>query len=90
MTMLPTGGPAGVGTQPPARGLEPDTQPRVLEVPSDLARELARNVAAQAAFEKLSYSNKQRYVLPIEAAKTSETRERRIVRAVAELTGGQS
>ena len=69
--------------------LELDKEVRVLEVPPDLAEALARNVAARAAFEKLSYSNRQRYVLPIEAAKTRETRERRIARAMAELTGGQ-
>ncbi|HEY8951172.1 MAG TPA: YdeI/OmpD-associated family protein [Candidatus Dormibacteraeota bacterium] len=70
--------------------LELDQEPRVLAVPLDLARALGRNAAAMAAFERLSYSNKQRHVLPIEAAKTGETRERRIARAVAELADRES
>ena len=36
-------------------------------------------------FAALSYSGKQRHVLPIEAAKTPETRQRRIAGAIAAL-----
>ncbi len=63
-----------------------DTAPRVVDVPDDLAAALATNRAAGAAFDTLSYSHKRRYVLAIDDAKTAETRARRIVKTVADLT----
>jgi hypothetical protein len=59
-----------------------DTAPREVSVPEDLARALAADPKAQAFFDKLSYSSKQRHVLSVEGAKTQETRERRVKRAV--------
>jgi hypothetical protein len=64
-----------------------DTEPRVLEVPDDLARALDGEPAAQARFDALSYSAKQRHVLPIEQAKTPETRARRVAKALDALRG---
>lgn len=64
----------------------PDTAPRTVEVPADLARALDGVPAAREAFGKLSYSGQQRYVLAVEQAKTAETRQRRIDKAVAELS----
>jgi hypothetical protein len=64
-----------------------DTAPREVEVPDDLAKALTKAPAAKKAFEALTYSNKRRYVLAIDAAKTAETRERRIAKTVAELAG---
>ncbi len=64
-----------------------DDQPRVLEIPEDLAAALAAEPAAEAAFDNLSRSNKRRYVDPLAQAKTAETRARRIAKAVAELKG---
>ena len=66
--------------------LVPDTAPRTVEVPADLAAALASVPAARQAFDKLSYSGQQRYVLGIEQAKTAETRRRRVEKAVTELT----
>lgn len=66
----------------------PDTAPRTVEVPADLAEALDRVPAARQAFDKLSYSGKQRYVLGIEQAKTPETRQRRVGKAVTELSAG--
>ena len=43
---------------------------------------------ARQAFEALSYSGKQALVLPIEQAKTPETRQRRIDKALAALAPG--
>jgi hypothetical protein len=68
--------------------LVPDTGPRTVEVPADLATALASVPAARQAFDKLSYSGQQRYVLGIEQAKTAETRKRRVEKAVTELTEG--
>jgi hypothetical protein len=63
-----------------------DTAPRDVSVPPDFAAVLAANPAAKDAFERLSYSRKLGLVQPIEAAKTQATRERRIEKAIIELT----
>jgi hypothetical protein len=65
--------------------IELDEEPRVIEVPADLAAALDAEAAAKEAFEKLSYSNKRRFVLPIEDAKTPETRQRRIAKTIDQL-----
>lgn len=70
--------------------LELDTEPREVVVPTDLAAALAADPAAAAAFDKLSYSNRRRHVLGVEDAKTAETRQRRIAKTVATLSGGGS
>jgi Bacteriocin-protection, YdeI or OmpD-Associated/Domain of unknown function (DUF1905) len=70
--------------------LELDTAPREVTVPPDFARALARDAAARPFFEGLSFSNKQRIVISIEAAKTPETRERRIAKAVSGLREGRA
>ncbi len=62
-----------------------DTEPRMVEVPEDFQKALSADAKAQAAFEKLSYSNKRQHVLSIEGAKTTGTRERRIQKALEEL-----
>jgi hypothetical protein len=69
--------------------IELDTEPRVLTVPPDLADALGRDARARAFFDSLSYSNKQRFVLPIEEAKTSETRQRQIAKTVSALRDGK-
>lgn len=66
--------------------IEVDDQPRSVEVPADLAVALDRDPAARRAFDALSYSNQQRYVLSVQGAKTDETRRRRIGKAVTELS----
>jgi Bacteriocin-protection, YdeI or OmpD-Associated/Domain of unknown function (DUF1905) len=67
-----------------------DTEPRKVTVPPDLAEALERDVDAKRFFEGLSYSQKQRYMLPIEQAKTAETRQRRIDKALSMLREGRS
>jgi uncharacterized protein DUF1905/bacteriocin resistance YdeI/OmpD-like protein len=67
--------------------LELDTAPRVVEVPKDLAKALAGDRAAKAAFEKLNYSNQRALVTSIEGAKTQETRDRRVAKTVEKLQG---
>lgn len=69
-------------------GVEVDTEPRVVEVPDDLAKALATSPAAQTLYDTLSYSQQRRAVEPIEDAKTPETRARRIEKVVAQLTAG--
>ena len=65
--------------------LEIDASPREVNVPDDFAAALAGDNEAMRFFESLSYSNKRRIVIPIDEAKTPETRERRIAKAVEKL-----
>ncbi len=65
--------------------LQLDTSTREVEVPDDLAQALAAAPGTRAAFDALSYSNQRRYTLSIADAKTPETRQRRIEKAVTEL-----
>ena len=65
--------------------IELDSEPREVAVPPDFAEALDRDVEARRSFDRLSYSQKQRHVLSIEGAKTSETRQRRIAKAIGEL-----
>jgi hypothetical protein len=62
-----------------------DDEPRRVEVPDDLAAALATNEVVSAHFEALSYSNQRRIVLQVEGAKTEETRQRRIAKALEDL-----
>ena len=68
--------------------LELDTEPRRVTIPPELEALLAADPAARAALEKLSYSNQRRIVEPIDAAKTPETRQRRIDKAIETLRTG--
>jgi hypothetical protein len=70
--------------------IELDTAPRVIEVPPDLKKALGRDKEAKTIFEGLSYSRKQRLVLPIEDAKTPETRQRRVDKVVQTLREGKA
>src|SRR4029077_1272513 len=67
--------------------LELDTAPRTVETPADLAVALARDTKASAAWEKLSFTNKNEIVRSLLEAKKPETRERRLAAAVARLKG---
>lgn len=69
-------------------GLEVDDQPRTVEVPDLLAAALAQNPDAAKAWAALSYSKQRQHAEPIAAAKTDETRQRRLAKTMATLTGG--
>jgi hypothetical protein len=70
--------------------LELDTEPRVVTVPPDFDKVLARHRDAKEFFAGLSYSKRQWFVIGIEGAKTAETRERRIAKAIGMLKEGRS
>jgi uncharacterized protein YdeI (YjbR/CyaY-like superfamily) len=70
--------------------MELDTAPREVSVPADLAAALDAEPAARRTFDDLSYSNRSWHVLSIEAAKTDETRQRRIDKSVATLREGRA
>jgi hypothetical protein len=66
--------------------IELDTELRELTVPADFAKALKGNAVAKKRFDGLSHSKKQSFVSGIEGAKTQETRERRIQKAISELS----
>ncbi len=70
--------------------IELDLDPRVVDVPADLAAALAADETAKRAFEALSYSNQRRLVIPIESAKAEDTRSRRVEKTVAGLREGRA
>ncbi len=70
--------------------LKLDTEPRDVTVPPELAKAFARDKKAKASFDGLSYSRKQRLVLPIERAKSDATRERNLDKAMQLLREGKA
>jgi hypothetical protein len=82
---------AGVDTGDPVEvEVELDTEPRVIEVPADLARALDADPGARTAFENLSPGNRRRHALAVEGAKKPETRARRIGKVLEELRSAPS
>jgi hypothetical protein len=68
--------------------LEPDDDPREVEVPEELAAALASEPDAGAAFARLSFSNRKEYADWVGTAKREETRRRRVGQAVEMLRAG--
>jgi len=69
--------------------LELDSAPRTVDVPADFAAALAPFPEARAFYDGLNYSERRWFVLGIEDAKTPETRQRRIEKAVERLRSGR-
>jgi hypothetical protein len=69
--------------------VEPDTEPRVIEIPKDLMKELKKDPEAKAFFDKLSYTHRKEYVRWVEEAKKAETRQSRIVKTIEMLRKGK-
>jgi Bacteriocin-protection, YdeI or OmpD-Associated/Domain of unknown function (DUF1905) len=62
-----------------------DDRPRVVEIPPELAAALAADPAAQAAFDRLSFTKRKEIAGSVAEAKRPETRERRLAAAMARL-----
>lgn len=62
-----------------------DTAPREVEVPPALAKALAKDKAATAAFDRLSFTYRKEHARAVSEAKADETRERRIAKILALL-----
>jgi hypothetical protein len=62
-----------------------DTEPRQLTLPPDFSEALDHQPDAKRLFNTLSHSRQQALVLPIDQAKTPETRQRRIDKALQSL-----
>jgi hypothetical protein len=67
--------------------LELDTESRELPVPADLAKALKGNAAAKKSFDSLTPSKKKAIIVSIEGAKTADTRQRRLDKALSDLSG---
>jgi hypothetical protein len=70
--------------------IELDTEPREVALPPDFREALDHDAKAKRFFDGLSYSRKLRHVLSIEGAKTAETRQRRIDKAISQLREGRA
>ena len=65
--------------------IELDTEERVVAVPADFQKILNKNSEAKKKFATLSYSKQKELVVPIADAKTEETKQRRIEKALSIL-----
>ncbi|GAB2620538.1 hypothetical protein Aab01nite_34910 [Paractinoplanes abujensis] len=70
--------------------VELDTAPREIEVPGDLRAALDAEPAAREFWATLSFSQQRYHVDQLTAAKTAETRERRLAKSVALLAAGKA
>ena len=64
--------------------------PATIEVPDDLAKELAGNPKARAMFEQLTKQNRYAVLYRVTTAKRADTRQRRINEFVAMLARGET
>ncbi len=62
-----------------------DDKPREIATPPDLAKLLAKNTAARASWNALSYSHKKEHAEALASAKKPETRERRLQKTLEML-----
>lgn len=69
--------------------IELDHEPREVVVPLDFSDALDLDPVARRFFDGMSYSDRLRHVLSIDQAKTAETRQRRITKAVGTLREGR-
>jgi hypothetical protein len=69
--------------------LAPDTAPRELGVPPELAAALDADPVARAFFDGLSYSNRRVFTLSVEGTNNPETKARRVEKAIALMHEGR-
>jgi hypothetical protein len=67
-----------------------DAAVREVEIPPALAEALAADPPAGAAFERLAYSHRKEFARWVAEAKRSETRQKRVVRALEMLRAGKT
>jgi len=70
--------------------LEEDFEPRMVDVPPDLQSALEADSAAQAAFNRLSYTHQKEYVRWIMESKRDQTRQKRVQQAIEMLRQGKN
>jgi hypothetical protein len=69
--------------------IEPDAEPREVQVPADLAEALARDDVARGNFEAMSFTHRKEWVRWVDEAKKAETRASRLAKTVESLRGGK-
>jgi hypothetical protein len=69
--------------------MERDEAERTVPLPPALRKELAKDKAARAHWEKLSFTHKKEIALSITGAKQEQTRARRLAKAVDVLKTGR-
>jgi hypothetical protein len=69
--------------------VEPDSEPRVVEVPAELKQAFKAEKEAKSLFDELSYTHQKEYVNWINEAKRDETRQNRIAKTIEMLKKGQ-
>ena len=70
--------------------IELDTAVRAVEVPAELAAAFDGEPAARSTWDTLSYSMQRFWAEPIAGAKSDETRQRRVEKAIAALREGRT
>jgi hypothetical protein len=70
-------------------GIEPDAEPRVVPLPTDLSDALEQGTEARAFFDALAPSHRKEWVRWVEEAKRPETRARRIAETAAAMRAGR-
>jgi hypothetical protein len=68
--------------------LEADTHERVVDVPDDLLRALAKDPKAKRAFDALAFTHRKEYALWVAGAKKAETRATRVAKTIRMLKAG--
>ncbi len=69
--------------------VEPDTEPRVVEVPAELKKVFKSDKEAKSLFDKLSYTHQKEYVNWVNEAKREVTRQNRIAKTIEMLKKAQ-
>lgn len=69
--------------------VEEDIEPRVIEIPKELSKELKKDKDTKTFFEKLSYTHQREYVMWINEAKREETRQTRVAKTTEMLKKGK-
>jgi hypothetical protein len=70
--------------------LELDVEPRTVDVPEALAKGLASDKEAQAAFDGMAFTHRKEYARWVADAKKEETRERRVQQALEMIKAGKT
>ena len=68
----------------------PKTDNKELAIPDYLTTALEQNEKAQETFENFSYSHKKEYVQWLTEAKTEDTRNKRLAKAIEQMSEGKS
>jgi hypothetical protein len=69
--------------------IEKDEAERVVDVPAELQKLLAKNPKAKTYFDSLSFTNRKEYALWISSAKKEETKAKRLKEILPKLLAGK-